>query len=266
MAKINGARVILTGASSGIGKAVAFKLARKGAKLVLTSRRLDLLENAAAEIKSAFPQTATPLAIACDVTNRKYVTGVVQFSLEHLGGVDILINNAGTGVYGAAEKTSLEDFRSLFEVNFFGAVHFVLEVFPLMRKAGRGLIVNISSLAAKHGVPYLAAYSASKAALAAFSQSLSAELAGSGISVLTVYPGYTQTDFFKKEKNVGGARRPDGPYASPQKVAQSVVRAIEKDSREAVLSAVGKALSICLGLTPGLVRKAMERIAHKLKI
>lgn len=266
MAKINGARVILTGASSGIGKAVAFELARKGAKLVLTSRRLDLLENAAAEIKSAFPQAETPLAMACDVTNRKYVKRVVQFSHDHLGGVDILINNAGIGVYGAWEKTSLEDFRSLFEVNFFGAVCFILEVFPLMREAGNGLIINISSLAAKHGVPYLAAYGASKASLAVFSQSLGTELAGSGISVLTVYPGYTQTDFFKKEKNVGGARRPDGPYASPQKVAESVVRAMEKNKREAILSAEGKALSICLGLTPGLVRKAMEKIAHKLKI
>ena len=265
MAKIKGERVLLTGASSGIGKALAFELARKGARIILTSRQFDLLEKAAQEIKCTFPDTMTPLAIDCDVTNRKDVRKVIHFCAEHYGGIDILINNAGIGVYGACEKTSLEDLRSLMEVNFFGSVHFILEVLPLMREAGKGLIVNISSLAAKHGVPYLAAYGASKAALASLSQSLDAELVGSGISVLTVYPGYTQTDFFKKEKKVGGARRPDKPYASPQKVAEAVVAGIEKEKHELVLSTEGKALILCQSLVPWLVRKGMERIACNLK-
>jgi len=250
MAKIKGERVLLTGASSGIGKALAFELVRKGVRIILTSRRFDLLKKVAEEIIYTFPDTMTPLAIDCDVTNRKDVRKVIHFCAEHYGGIDILINNAGIGVYGACEKTSLEDLRSLMEVNFFGSVHFILEVLPLMRKAGKGLIVNISSLAAKHGVPYLAAYGASKAALASLSQSLDAELVGSGISVLTVYPGYTQTDFFRKEKKVGGARRPDKPYASVQKVAQAVVAAIEKEKHELVLSTEGKALSLCQRLVP----------------
>ena len=265
MAKINGKRVLLTGASSGIGKAIAFELARKGARIILTSRQFDLLEKAAQEIKCTFPEVTTPLAIACDVTNREQVRRVIHFCVEHYGGVDILINGAGIGVYGICEKTSLEDFRSQMEVNFFGSVHFILEVLPLMREAGKGLIVNISSLAAKHGVPYLAAYGASKAALAALSQSLHAELVGSGISVLTVYPGYTQTDFFRKEKKVGGARRPDKPYASVQKVAQAVVAGIEKEKHELVLSTAGKALILCQSLVPWLVRKGMERITCNLR-
>ena len=265
MAEIDGERVILTGASSGIGKALAFELARKGARIVLTSRRLDLLNRVADEITHALPGVTTPLAMACDVTNMEQVRRVIHVCKEDLGGLDILINNAGMGVYGESEKTSLEDFRSLMEVDFFGSVHFILEALPLMRKARRGLIVNISSVAARYGVPYLGAYSASKAALAALSQSLDAELAGSGISVLTVYPGYTQTDFFRKEKRVGGARRPAGPYGPPQKVAQAVVKAIEKKKYELVLSMEGKALSLCQGLMPWLVRRGMERMARNLR-
>jgi len=265
MAKIDGERVILTGASSGIGKALAFELARKGARIVLTSRQPELLEKVAQEIKYTFPEVTSPLAIACDVINREQVRRVIHFCVEHFGGVDILINDAGIGVYGACEKTSLEDFRSLMEVNFFGSVHFILEALPLMRKAGKGLIINISSLAAKHGVPYLAAYSASKAALAALGQGLEAELVGSGISVLTVYPGYTQTDFFRKEKKVGGARRPAGPYTSPHQVAQAVIKAIEKKKHELILSIEGKALSLCQSLMPWLARKGMERVARNLR-
>ena len=264
MVKIDGERVILTGASSGIGKAIAFELARKRARLLLTSRQFDILEKVAQKIKYTFPEITPPLATACDVTNRDQVRRVIHFCVEHFGGVDMLINGAGIGVYGACEKTSLEDFRLQMEVNFFGPVHFILEALPLMKEAGKGLIVNISSLAAKHGVPYLAAYSATKAALAALGQSLQAELAGSRISVLTVYPGYTQTDFFMKEKKLGGARRPAGPYASPQKVAQAVVRAIEREKHELILSVEGKSLGLCQGLMPWLVRKIMERIACNL--
>jgi len=265
MVKIDGKRVILTGASSGIGKAIAFELARKGARLVLTSRQCDLLEKVGQEIKYTFPEVNPPLPIACDVINRDQVRGVIHFCVAHFGGVDILINGAGIGVYGACEKTSLEDFRSQMEVNFFGPVHFILEALPLMKEAGKGLIVNISSLAAKHGVPYLAAYGASKAALATLGQSLHAELVRSGISVLNVYPGYTETDFFKKEKKVGGARRPNGPYTSPQKVAETVVAGIEKKKRELILTVEGKALILCQSLMPWFVQKTMERFAHDLR-
>jgi short-subunit dehydrogenase len=265
MANVNGARIIITGASSGIGRAIAFALARKGARLVLTSRQFDLLEKVVHEIKCTFPEVVPPLSIACDVVNRVDVRRVLQFCVEHCGGVDILINGAGIGVYGACEKTELEDFRSQMEVNFFGPVHFIFEALPLMKKAGKGLIVNISSLAAKHGVPYLAAYGASKAALATLGQSLHTELVRSGISVMTVYPGYTETDFFKKEKKVGGARRPNRPYTSPQKVAEAIVAGIEKEKRELILTVEGKALVLCQSLMPWFVQKTMERIANDLR-
>jgi len=265
MADVGGQRALITGASSGIGKAIAFELARKGARVVIASRRFDVLETVVEEIKDTFPEAVPPLAIDCDVTNREDVRKVIDFCADHEGGIDILINNAGIGVYGECEKTSLEDVQSLMEVNFFGPVRFILEVLPMMKEAKQGMIVNISSVAAKHGVPYLGAYGAAKAALAVLGQSLRAELADSGVSVLTVYPNYTQTDFFRKEKNVGGAHRPHRPYASSEKVAKAVVAGIEKQKHELILSTEGKALVLFQSFIPWIVRKSMERTARQLR-
>jgi short-subunit dehydrogenase len=182
-----------------------------------------------------------------------------------MGRIDILVNNAGIGVYGRTEKMSISDYRRILDVNFFGAVRCIHEVIPHMAHRGQGQIVNIASVAAKHGVPYLGAYGAGKAALAALSQSLRAELSESGISVTVVYPGYTQTEFFAKEKHVGGGRRPSGPYESPDKVARKIISGIEKNKREIVLSVEGKIMSAIQGILPRIVDKAMERIAYRLR-
>lgn len=265
MVEIQGKRVLITGASSGIGKALAFEFARKGAILILVARRIDRLQKVTQDIQRTFPQLPAPAAIRCDVSDRESVSSLIHDCLDRYGGIDIMVNNAGTGIYGDTDKTSVSDFHSVLDVNFFGAVHCILEILPYMKRRGKGLVVNIASVAAKHGVPYLGAYSASKAALAAMSQSLRAELAGSGVSVMVAYPGYTQTDFFATEKLVGGGRRPDGPYASPGKVAKAIIRSIERDKKELVLSLEGKALTWAQGLLPGLVEKAMDRIAFKLR-
>jgi len=265
MAKIKASRVLITGASSGIGKATAFALAGRGAKLVLASRSFNRLEEVASQIKNAYPDLTKPLVVSCDVTNRRDVKRLIRSTMDFFGGIDILINNAGIGVYGESDRTTIEDFRSVMEVNFFGAIQCMLEVLPVMKNAGKGLIVNIASVAAKHGIPYLGAYSASKAALAALSQSFRAELSKSGISIMIVYPGYTQTDFFKKEKKVGGAHRPPEPYASVQNVARAIIRAIENGRRDLILSLEGKALALSQEMMPWIVEKAMEKTANKLR-
>ncbi len=265
MIKVKGTRVLITGASSGIGRAAAFEFAAKGAKLILTSRRFECLKELAGEIKQAFPDIPVPLAIPADVTNAVEVKRLIESSVDHFGGIDILINNAGLGVYGDTERTTLEEFRLLMEVNFLGAVRCLLEVLPIMKRKDKGLIINIASVAAIHGVPFLGAYSASKAALVALSQSLRVELADSHITIMIVYPGYTQTDFFMKEKKLGGAHRPPEPYTSPQKVAKAIVKASQREKRELVLSGEGKALTFFKSSMPWLVEKAMERIAFKLR-
>jgi short-subunit dehydrogenase len=265
MVKIKEARVLITGASSGIGRATAFEFAAKGAKLILTSRRFECLNELAEEIKQAFPHIPIPLVIPADLTKTKEVKSLIERSVDHFGGIDILINNAGFGVYGDTERTTVEEFRLVMEVNFLGAVRCMLEVLPIMKRKDKGLIINVASVTAKHGVPYLGAYSASKAALVALSQSLRAELVDSHISIMIVYPGYTQTDFFKKEKKLGGAHRPPEPYTSPQKVAKAIVRASQREKRDLFLSMEGKALTLFKNLMPWLVERAMERIAFKLR-
>ncbi len=266
MAEIKGKRVLITGGSAGIGLALAREFAGKGAILALASRRLDVLERRSLQIAQSYPHVPAPLAVSCDVTDTQSVGRMIRGCLDRLGGIDILVNNAGIGVYGDSDRTSLEDFRSVMEVNFFGALHCLFAVLPAMRKAGRGLIVNIASLAAKHGVPYLGAYGASKAALAVFSQSLRAELDQTGISLMVVYPGYTDTDFFAREKNVGGAVRPRRPYAPSEKVARAIVRAVEHNKKEMTLSFEGRALSPVENIFPRLVESAMGRIAARLRV
>jgi short-subunit dehydrogenase len=181
MAKIKGLRVLITGASSGIGRETAFGLAKRGAILAVTARRSGALRKVSNEIKDAFPEAQAPLSIPGDVSDKEAVSRLVKRCVDCLGGIDILINNAGIGVYGNTELTAVEDFRSVMEVNFFGSLHCILEVLPLMKKIRKGLIINVASVAAIHGVPYLGAYSASKAALVALSQSL--------ISIMIVNPG-----------------------------------------------------------------------------
>jgi short-subunit dehydrogenase len=244
---------------------MALECARRGAVLALTARGEERLKQAANEIRVSFPQIAPPLIFPCDVANKKEVDYLLSKCAEKMGTVDILISNAGVGVYGSAERTLSSDYEWIMSVNFFGAIHCLLGVIPLMKQAGEGLIVCVSSVAALHGVPYLGAYSASKAAIATLCQSLEAELHHLGIKVMIVYPGYTQTDFFRKEKKVGGGRRPSGPYAPPEKVARSIIEAVEKGRRQVVLSREGKALYSTRALLPGLVGWAMRRIAARLK-
>lgn len=265
--RIEGSRVLVTGASSGLGAALAAEFARKGAKVVLAARRADRLNEVAVQINSDFPAVPPPLVVKCDVRVKKDVANLVKSCVDRLGGVDILVNNAGTAVYGETARVSVEDFQDVFEVNFFGALRCMYEVLPVMRKQAKGLIVNISSVAGLHGIPYLATYSSSKAALMAASQSLRAELSmlRSGVRVMIVCPGYVQTEMFAKEKNVGGGHRPRHPYKPAPEVAAAIVRAIEREKRDLVMTLVGKALAAFKGLVPRLNEITMRKIARKLR-
>lgn len=261
--RIDGKRVIVTGASSGIGRDLAMSLTGRGAALTIAARRGDRLEEVSREI-AARHAGAEPAAVVCDVSNPEDVSRLVGGTVERLGGVDILINNAGVSVYGEARRTALGDFRDVMSVNFFGALHCTMEVLPFMRRQESGLIVNVATVAALHGVPYLSAYCASKSALVSFSQSLRAELAGTGLGVMIVYPGYTDTEIFQVEKKVGGALRPSASYARAADVAEAVVRRIEAGGRDIILTAQGNALNVLRGLAPHVVERAMRSIARAL--
>jgi len=260
-----GRRVLITGASSGIGRALADAVADRGGTLCLAARNPDRLVRAVDEIAARHQDGPRPLACPCDVTDAAAVRGMIAECRNRLGGIDILFNNAGTNVYGPVERTTVADFSAVMSVNFVGAVNCILEVLPVMREQGAGHIVNISSLAALHGAPYLAVYSASKAALTAMSQALRAELHGSGITITTVHADYTVTGIFAAEKNVGGAVRPPGPYAPAAEVAAAIIRAVERGKRDFAITFRGRALGLVRALAPGIVERYMNRLADELR-
>jgi len=264
MMDLKNKRVLITGASSGIGKALAVELGEKGAHLILSARSRAPLEKLSKLIKRKFPLNREPLVVPCNVCNTKEIQSLFTICRDQLGSIDILVNNAGIGVYGEAALISMEDNRGIMDVNYFGAVQCILEAIPLMKINGCGVIVNICSVAGIYGIPYLSAYGASKAALQTFSQSLQAELRKDRISLLIVNPGYTRTGFFRNEKKVGKAMRPSRTYAPVKEVARSITSAMMHHRQQIVMSKTGKALAAMHGIFPGMVRKVMLRIANQL--
>jgi short-subunit dehydrogenase len=263
--QIGGKRILITGASSGIGLALSREFVRSGATVILASRDQRALDEVSRKLHYLFPQFPTPLAITCDVSDPASVREMAASCVRICGGIDILVNNAGVSVYGDSMRTPIEAFRSVMDVNYFGALNCVLEVLPGMKAQGSGAIVNVASVAALHGVPYLGAYSASKAALAALGQSLRAELSGTGIMILNAYPNYTRTALFLHESHVGGALRPRHVYGRASCVARHIVWAVKHDRRELVLSTQGRALFVLRRLLPSLVERQLARLAESLR-
>lgn len=195
MTKTNPQIALVTGATSGIGKATAKALAEAGYRVFGTSRREE-------------PQTTHGITIlTCDVTDDASVARLIEDVLAKAGRIDLLVNNAGFGVVGGAEESSLAQAQALFDVNFFGALRMTNAVLPAMRKQKSGRIVNIGSLLGLIPSPYNAIYSASKHAIEGFTESLDHELRTFGIRAVVVEPAYTNTAF--EDNKV----RPDLPLA-----------------------------------------------------
>ena len=265
MKNLENRKILITGASSGIGKATAEALAPYNPRLILVARNSNGLSKLATDLKTRYPRISYPTCISCDITKLDEVERMANTCKRLFGTVDVLINNAGYGVYGESVQTTMEDFREVMNVNFFGAINCMYSVLPMMKKTGRGQIINIASVAALHGVPYLSAYGASKAALASVSQSLRAELFDTEIKVNVIYPGYTKTNFFKNEKKVGKAVRPSGPYMPPEKVAKGIIKTIVKSHGDRVIGREGHMLKFLNSLNPGIVEFLLKRVANKLR-
>jgi NAD(P)-dependent dehydrogenase (short-subunit alcohol dehydrogenase family)/nitrite reductase/ring-hydroxylating ferredoxin subunit len=250
---IRGKVVVVTGASSGNGKAMALLLARRGARLVLAARRTELLEATALEAESL---GAEALAVSCDVTVREQVEAAAGAALERFGRIDAWINNAGVIAWSLFEDTTEEEFRRTLEVNLMGAVYGSWAALPAMRRQGSGVIVNIASTAALVALPVGSAYSSSKAALFAFGDSLRRELKGSGIRVCQVLPvGVNTAGFFhQRTRGFRLSRRIAFLLQDPETVARGVVRCVERPgTRNLPLGLQGKAALAAGALAPRLV-------------
>ena len=219
---------IVTGASGGIGEATARALHAAGYRVFGTYRRPPAKRSPGIEY------------LACDVTSDESVKAAVGEVLSKTGRIDVLVNNAGVGLVAGAEESSLEQAKSLFDVNLFGLIRMTKAVLPTMRRQRAGRIVNISSVMGLIPAPFMALYSASKHAVEGYSESLDHEIRGSGVRVVLVEPAYTRTSF---EGNVYQADQQLDVYQSARTNAEGVLRDGMKtaDTPELVASAVVKA-------------------------
>ncbi|MBW8481973.1 SDR family NAD(P)-dependent oxidoreductase [Actinomadura parmotrematis] len=228
-----GAPVLVTGASSGIGRAVAAELAARGARLAIAARRTALLEEAADAIAAA--GAPRPVVLAADLARPGAADALARDALAALGGVRVLVNNAGAGLVAAqGEAGDGAEARALFETNFWAPLALTRRLLPALR-AERGTVVNVTSSLQAVPVPLLGHYGASKAALAHATRTLRHELAGTGVTVLEAVPGATDTaarDIDLLPWRDGPMRTP--PPVSPESAARAVVTAIEKGRRRRV--------------------------------
>ncbi len=185
--------VLITGASSGIGKDTAIEFAKKSANIVLVSRTKENLEQVADELKQF---NVSVLVCQCDVSEKDQVKEMSKTVLEKFDSVDILVNNAGFAIYGSVTDLSIDDIESQMETNYFGMIYCIKHFLPSMLDNKSGHIVNVASVAASFGLPGIAPYCASKFAMLGFSEGLKHELKNTGIGITVVSPIMVRTNFF----------------------------------------------------------------------
>jgi uncharacterized protein len=193
---VAGLNAVVTGASSGIGRALALRFARGGATVALVARRADRLDELAREIAAAGGEA---LVVACDVADRAESLAAVDRVLQRFGHVDILVNNAGYGHHRRFLDWDLDDIERMMRVNYFGALYWTKALLPQMVAQKKGWLVFVASVAGKLGVPEESAYAASKFAMVGLAEALSYEVDDAGVQVLTVCPGTIRTEFFDEE-------------------------------------------------------------------
>ncbi len=252
---LKGRVAVITGASSGIGRATAERLAAEGARVMLGARRADRLEAVADGIRRmGGAARATPT----DVTQPEQVDRLITEALDAFGRVDILVNNAGVGYFGPVESTSLDEARRLFDINVMGTLCGIRAVVPVMRRQRSGHIINVSSIVGKRATPGNGFYSATKFAQVAISESLRLELQEANIRVSIVCPVSTTTEFF----DVASARSPmrfapAGPIYSPEQVAACIVRCVYRPRVEVMVHRLARVLIVLNAVAPRLVDRIL---------
>lgn len=253
--------VIITGASAGIGRALALELADQGAWLVLAARNVERLEQVAAQCRH---RGGKALVVPTDVTVQSQCEMLIARTVDEYGRIDTLINNAGITMWAEFDKLQdLEPFERIMRVNYFGSVYCTFYALPYLKKS-RGRIVGISSLTGKTGVPTRSGYAASKHAMVGFFDSLRVELADTGVSVTMVYPGFVATEV--RERALGPDGKPLGKspvqeakVMCAEDCARLIVAAMAKRRRELVMTLRGKVGQWLKLISPGLV----DRIARE---
>ncbi|HST68499.1 MAG TPA: SDR family NAD(P)-dependent oxidoreductase [Solirubrobacterales bacterium] len=249
--------IVITGASSGIGRAAALRLSRRARGLALCARSEEPLAEVAAECEGA---GAEVLYRALDVSDEEEVEALAAAAVERFGRIDVWVNNAGAIAYGTFEEIPSEVFRQIVETNLMGQVHGARAALPRFREQGAGVLINMSSIWGRVSSPQVTPYVVSKNAVRAFSECLAGELADDEeIQVATIVPQAVDTPIFEHAGNYTGRQvRPIPPVLDPEQVARGIELCAENPKRGVNYGRAGRALEILYAVAPPLYR----RLAH----
>ena len=251
--KISGKVVLVTGASSGIGKDTAIDLARRGARVAICARRRDRLEETLAECRKHAPASK---AYVCDVRDRSQIHETVAAAVHDLGPIDILINNAGAAAYSLFVEAPEDEFEELMRTNYFSAVYFTREVLSSMIERRTGAVIFISSLAGRIASWRHTAYSASKFAMTGLAEALYYEVKSAGVHVAVINPGVIRTEIFDKGVGFEHLRHVIEPkFVATDTVIRAIARAIEKERFEVFAPAKYSFIWKMRALLPGPVMR-----------
>lgn len=245
-----GLRVMVTGASQGIGRAIAVQAAKAGCKVVASARSADMLAELANEVRGAGGTIET---VASDINKPQDREAMIAAATRAFGGLDVVINNAGIGATGHFMDSDPQVLRDIFETNYFALCELTRLAIPELKKGVTPQIVNISSVVARRAYPARSLYSSSKFAVAGFSEALRAELAKDGIDVLVVNPGLTQTNFSKNMLEAKAKQSLDHKRGmTSEQVADATLAAMRKGKNEITLTLQGKLLVLTTRFVPWL--------------
>jgi NADP-dependent 3-hydroxy acid dehydrogenase YdfG len=258
--KLRDAVVVITGASSGIGREAAAQFAEEGARLVLAARDGEALEEVAAICRA---RGVDAIGVPTDVADERSVEALRDAAVDRFGRIDVWVNDAGVYMMGSVESTPSEAYERLFETNLLGVVHGARAALGEFRKRGSGVLINVGSLAGKVAYANASAYCASQHAVHAFTESLRQELVGTDIQACLVAPGSVDTPMFQHAANFTGreitARKPVYP---PERVASAIVASAKRPRRERRIGGLPVFTSLMHALLPAVYERTQPRLVE----
>ncbi|AKT42116.1 SDR family oxidoreductase [Chondromyces crocatus] len=254
--------VVITGASSGIGRATAQLFAGAGASVVLAARSKETLEEVAIECSRV---GGTALVVPTDVRSEDEVRELARRAIEHFGHIDVWVNNAAVSLFGRTEDVPYEAYRQVIETNLFGSIHGARAALPGFRAQGHGVLINVGSVAGIFGQPYTSAYCVTKFGVRGLGESLRQELMDApNIHVCTVMPATVDTPIFQQAANyTGRAVQPIPPVIDPYRVAHTIVELVGRPQREVIVGWAGRMMAAQHAIAPGRAERRMAKTVEE---